>query len=78
MRKVKLLLLAVLLSMGALAATNVASSASIRSNAGVAFCTNTGCDRPGQSACPYLLNANCANSPLGCQGWVTCDPGDDP
>ena len=66
MRKIKLLLLVGLLSIatagGAIAATSPSPS----------FCSNTGCDYPGQESCPYLNNANCGNTPLGCQGWVSC------
>ena len=66
MRKIKLMLLAALLSIatagGALAARSTSPG----------FCSNTGCDRPGQASCPYLDNANCMNTPTGCQGWQTC------
>ncbi len=72
MRTIKLMLLVALLAVatvgGALAAT------SARTATGPGICTNTGCDYPGQEACPFLDNANCANSPLGCVGWVACDP----
>ena len=68
MRKIKLMLLAALLSIATVGGALAASSTS------PGVCTNTGCDYPGQKGCPYLENANCIMTPKGCQGWNTCGP----
>lgn len=73
MRRVKVLLLAGLLATaGTAAAVTFTATTAKAANSEVMFCTNTGCDHPGQDSCPYLEGANCKNTSGGCVGWVAC------
>jgi hypothetical protein len=73
MRSIKLALATALTLLSLSAGTSLFTGTAYANQAQHGFCTNTGCDFPGQSACPFLENANCGNSAGGCQGWVSCD-----
>lgn len=73
MRKVKLALMTGLLAVAAAAGATIFTAAPAQAGpTDLMFCTNTGCDAPGQSACPFLEGANCANTAEGCVGWAMC------
>lgn len=74
MRRLKALLFAGLLVTGLGAGGFVLTAPPVQATPSSSFCTNTGCDHPGQSSCPYLDGGNCQNSEEGCLGWVACRP----